>query len=386
MARLRDHSRFDVMELEREAEGYLDRVARGGHPTADEIRGWVARFERLVAEAEEDRNGLAHTCLYGLNGVVGGLVANMDHVTWQATHFWLVNVLKGRHFKPVSVDDVEFESFLRDALAKDAHLGLGDALNVAAFSADGRTVRRSVARLVDEGLGYLVYDARIGRFTGGFRLHEQEAIDWLRSDRKAAAVIADIDVEFAGALPPEYAAIIRGVAEQHEMQADSILLVEDGLRVKLSCMRNSSQADWFRDRIEQFRLKVPEALQRRRVAAPVSVNIEQVGDRYEAQQAGAMGPGATTADSQLILYGENGVDLEKLIRELGELRAEMHRTAETAEQQVDLGAVAGAELALQEQGRGGARRAIASVGKWTVATATKLGLLVAAEWLKSQMK
>ena len=136
---------------------------------------------------------------------------------------------------------------------------------------------------------------------------------------------------------------------------------------------------------EQGLMALFSSSEQERAAAAVTVKEFRMGDIYNVQGAGAVGPGATATDVKINQTWQSleNHDTESLARELAVLRAELKLRATDAEHDLATGEVASAQLAA-EKGDGPAVIAhLARVGKWTLEVATSIGTTVAAAAIKA---
>lgn len=111
-----------------------------------------------------------------------------------------------------------------------------------------------------------------------------------------------------------------------------------------------------------------------------------MGDQYQAGQAGAMGPNASTTGStfQLIWQQNEGkLDLKSLASELETLRKAMRQEATDAQHDVAIGEVAAAQTAASAGDGPKAIEHLRNAGKWALDIASKIGVGVATAALKS---
>ena len=114
-----------------------------------------------------------------------------------------------------------------------------------------------------------------------------------------------------------------------------------------------------------------------------------IGDKYTAEQAGAMGPQAHAHEVSLTQVKENqieNIDMKVLATELGSLRRNMRQTAESPEQDIAIGAIAAAEQAANAGDKQGVLRHLRNTGRWAADIATKIGVNVASELIKKSMQ
>ena len=110
-----------------------------------------------------------------------------------------------------------------------------------------------------------------------------------------------------------------------------------------------------------------------------------MGDKYEAGQAGAMGPNSHAHDmtfNQLWNEAKDQLDLEQLSEQLGKLRTEMSKEAKSVNDFAEIGHVANAEIEAQNGNGSKALSALSNAGKWTLKIAEKISAAVATEAIK----
>lgn len=121
-------------------------------------------------------------------------------------------------------------------------------------------------------------------------------------------------------------------------------------------------------------------------AAPTKSEIEMVfGNKYQAQQVGAMGHQAVAYDNifnQTWNQIQNTVDLNSLIKELSALREQMKQDASETEHYVSMGAVAEAEVAAKTGDGPRVLQSLKKAGKWGLKKAEDIGINLAAELIK----
>jgi len=107
-----------------------------------------------------------------------------------------------------------------------------------------------------------------------------------------------------------------------------------------------------------------------------------VGDRYSANQAGAMGPGAHAHDmvfTQTQQTAADKLDLTALAAELSKLREQLRAAAVEPDHDIALGQVAAAEAAARAGERGKVLDHLRGAGNWALDVATKIGVNLASE-------
>jgi hypothetical protein len=120
------------------------------------------------------------------------------------------------------------------------------------------------------------------------------------------------------------------------------------------------------------------------------VTIQEVimGDKYEAGQVGAQGPGAQAHNmtfQQVWNQGQGDIDLPHLAADLVKLRSAMKAEATLPEHDTAVGAVAAAETAAKQGDGPTVIQHLKSAGKWALDTATKIGTTVASAALKASL-
>ncbi len=111
----------------------------------------------------------------------------------------------------------------------------------------------------------------------------------------------------------------------------------------------------------------------------------QVGDRYSANQAGAMGPGAHAHDMvfhQTQQETSEKLNLNALADELSKLREHLRSFGTEPSHDIALGQVAAAEAAARAGEREKVLSHLREAGKWVPDVATKIGVSLASEALK----
>lgn len=120
------------------------------------------------------------------------------------------------------------------------------------------------------------------------------------------------------------------------------------------------------------------------------VTIQEVimGDRYEAGQVGAQGPGAQAHNmtfQQVWIQCQGDIDLPQLAADLAKLRSAMKTEATSPEHDAAVGAVAAAETAAKKGDGPTAMQYLKAAGKWALDTATKIGTTVASAAIKASL-
>ena len=113
-----------------------------------------------------------------------------------------------------------------------------------------------------------------------------------------------------------------------------------------------------------------------------------MGDKYEAGQVGAQGPGAHAQNmnfNQVLSKNVNEVDLSKLVGELERLRAELVVKAKTPEHFAEIGSIASAEMEAQKGDGDKAVETLSKAGKWSLGVAEKIGLGLATAVIKTAL-
>jgi hypothetical protein len=112
-----------------------------------------------------------------------------------------------------------------------------------------------------------------------------------------------------------------------------------------------------------------------------------VGDRYDVRgQAGAVGPNAHVHDvsfNQIWSQQSEEIDLPALADELSRLRVALREQAKTPDDDRVVADVGQAELSAKSGDGPGALRHLRNAGKWTLDTATAIGVGVAAAAIKA---
>jgi hypothetical protein len=111
-----------------------------------------------------------------------------------------------------------------------------------------------------------------------------------------------------------------------------------------------------------------------------------VGDKYEAKQAGAMGPGAHAHDmvfQQVWQQAADSINLSDLAADLRKLRQELRLSATEPEHDVAIGEIAAAETAARAGHGQKVFEHLRKAGSWVGDVATKIGVALATEALKT---
>lgn len=108
-----------------------------------------------------------------------------------------------------------------------------------------------------------------------------------------------------------------------------------------------------------------------------------MGDQYNAKQVGAQGPNAHAHDMTFNQLWQNNdrIDLTLLSGQLMQLRLHMARLAETPEQHMELGILAGAEIEAKNGNGAKVLELLSKTGEWTVSVAEKIGVSLVASTL-----
>lgn len=163
MGALRRHTRFDVAQLARQGSLFLQLLQQNQGLAEQKtlFRAWLAQVERLLDDDVDatDRMYLEEgviafrelfsgkpIILQAVPSMLGGMVGALNKIRRSHT------------FTPVKVADDTFARFLRATKVEDDQLALGEAISAASVAKTAKldidVVRRCVARLVDEDLGY----------------------------------------------------------------------------------------------------------------------------------------------------------------------------------------------------------------------------------------
>jgi hypothetical protein len=113
-----------------------------------------------------------------------------------------------------------------------------------------------------------------------------------------------------------------------------------------------------------------------------------VGDTYNTNQAGAVGPYAHAHDMTFHQIGsriEQSMDLSELAGELSQLRQAMSQEAKETSHHIAIGEVAKAEEAANARDSSKMAKSLKAAGKWTLDVATKIGTSLATEAIKESM-
>jgi uncharacterized protein YjbI with pentapeptide repeats len=119
-----------------------------------------------------------------------------------------------------------------------------------------------------------------------------------------------------------------------------------------------------------------------------TVGDVKMGDTFNTNQAGAVGPNAHAHDMTFNQIGgqiEQSMDLSKLAAELVRLREAMSQEAKEPDHYVALGEVAKAEQAAKAKDSSKVAESLKAAGKWALDTATKIGTSLATEAIKKSI-
>ncbi len=118
-------------------------------------------------------------------------------------------------------------------------------------------------------------------------------------------------------------------------------------------------------------------------------NGDQMGDFYNANQVGVMGPNAKAENINFIQILRTAIgetSLGELASELGRLRSAMIAESKTEEQDTAVAAVADAEEAAKKGNAQAILGFLKKAGNWALETATKIGSAVAVKAIETAMK
>jgi hypothetical protein len=113
-----------------------------------------------------------------------------------------------------------------------------------------------------------------------------------------------------------------------------------------------------------------------------------IGNKYQAGQAGAIGPGAHAHDvnfSQIWNQLAYTIDLPSLAAELSKLRATLKEKATDDEHDIAIGSLALAEQAAKKGNGSKTLEYLAKAGKWALDAATQIGATIAAEAIRKSL-
>jgi hypothetical protein len=113
-----------------------------------------------------------------------------------------------------------------------------------------------------------------------------------------------------------------------------------------------------------------------------------MGDIYNVEQAGAVGPGASATNNTFIQNKNTlpvDTDYQKLSEELAKLKVHLANIAKGADQWTAIGTVESAEAAAKAKDGNKVFKTLATAGKWVFDAATELGVALAAEVIKKSM-
>lgn len=111
-----------------------------------------------------------------------------------------------------------------------------------------------------------------------------------------------------------------------------------------------------------------------------------MGDKNQANQVVSMGRNATFSNNtfnQIAKTLESEINLEKLADDLALLRTEMQKSPQSAEESVEAGAIAEAELEAKNGNYEKALEALSKTGKWSISVGEKIGVGLAIAAIKA---
>lgn len=112
-------------------------------------------------------------------------------------------------------------------------------------------------------------------------------------------------------------------------------------------------------------------------------------DKYEIQQAGAVGPNASAQNNtfnQMNYQVPANIDFDILGEQLSQLRNKLVSTAQSPEHYIAIGEVAQAETASKSKEGNKVVKHLLGAGKWVFDTAKEIGVDVVSELIKKQMQ
>ena len=114
----------------------------------------------------------------------------------------------------------------------------------------------------------------------------------------------------------------------------------------------------------------------------------QMGDKYSALQAGAIGPNSQSTSNtfqQIWQQSQGNIDLRSLAHELEKLRTVMRTEATIPEHDIAIGEVAAAQTAAAQGNGAKALEHLKTAGKWAFDVSTKIGIGVASAAIKTAL-
>jgi hypothetical protein len=199
--------------------------------------------------------------------------------------------------------------------------------------------------------------------------------------RRSQMLMFDRELQLDQPLPEDYRSIVRGESLKRGLVPTIIEQTSSGLLLQVQAADPgiANKPDLATQTVDDLLVSLPHALAQNRLMA------SSRGDTYLVHQAGAVGPHARAESVVNQSYTLSaGVDLAKLADELGTLRVELRRSAETAEHDEATGAIATAEKAAKNGDRSGTATALAKVGTWVWDKASTLGLDLLKEYLSKK--
>lgn len=176
MGALREHTRYDLMELARQGDQFLLRLRRnqGLGDQKTRFRSWLSQLDRLVKDGIDatERMTLEDGLIAFRDFFAGGAMPAPEFVRLVARMVGSLQAIRrGSTFKPIEVPDDMFARFLRAARFENEQLPLTADIALADVATTSKLdlaiARKCLARLVDEQLG------REGDQDDGFKIEQR---------------------------------------------------------------------------------------------------------------------------------------------------------------------------------------------------------------------
>lgn len=183
-------------------------------------------------------------------------------------------------------------------------------------------------------------------------------------------------------LPPEWKELVRGIAIQHDFNAEPHLTSE-GILVVLT---THAMGDEVRAEAQRVAAEIENALaQPSRVRSNAGSNVF-----INHGQAGAIGPNASASGNTFqqqvnVVRPLDGEEQRRIVEQLSMLVAELKARAEQPGEYAALADVAQAQLEAKNGDRSGVGKSLKRAGKWVFEVAEKIGVDVVVELIKGAM-
>lgn len=272
---------------------------------------------------------------------------------------------------------------LAAALAADDALYPGEALSVEEIARITRVnvaeVRRILCRWMDDEIAY-VRDAALDDDDESFILEnnaQSRSVHWANYESERQRMrLFQLVIEVPRPFPNGAVGLVRGIGLEHELNLSEVLEASKGVLVK-----GVHHEDWTQEQIADAMMRFKDAV--RATFADARQHEVPTGgvivNTYNAQQVAAQGPGAQAIGNVMTLHLNDG-DAALIALELKQLREELQKSIASAEDAIEIGAIAEAEVAAKAKNLSGVVSAIKRFGVKAYGVIESLGLA----WLKAK--